>query len=50
MLAIAENELPSTREPGPYMHVVLDAGIGNVLAFFELPTQPPKGRDVNTPV
>jgi catechol-2,3-dioxygenase len=31
------------------MHVFLDAGMGNVLAFFELPTQAPMGRDQNTP-
>ncbi len=50
ILAIAENEVPSTKEPDPYMHVFLDAGNGNVLAFFELPTQPPMGRDSNTPM
>lgn len=50
ILAIAENEVPSTKEPNPYMHVFLDAGNGNVLAFFELPTQQPMGRDPNTPV
>ena len=50
ILAIAENEVPSTKEPDPYMHVFLDAGHGNVLAFFELPTKPPMGRDNNTPV
>ena len=49
ILAIAENEVPSTKAPDPYMHVFLDAGNGNVLAFFELPTQPPMGRDLNTP-
>ncbi len=49
ILAIAENEVPSTKEPDPYMHVFLDAGNGNVLAFFELPTKPPMGRDPNTP-
>lgn len=49
ILAIAENEVPSTKEPDPYMHVFLDAGGGNVLAFFELPTRPEMGRDVNTP-
>jgi catechol 2,3-dioxygenase-like lactoylglutathione lyase family enzyme len=49
VLAIAENEVPSTKAPDPYMHVFLDAGQGNVLAFFELPTQPPMGRDENTP-
>ena len=31
------------------MHLFLDAGQGNVLAFFELPTQPEMGRDENTP-
>lgn len=49
ILAIAENEVPSTKAPDPYMHVFLDAGGGNVLAFFELPTQAPMGRDANTP-
>ena len=50
VLAIAENEVPSTKDPDPYMHVFLDAGNGNVLAFFELPTQPEMGRDPNTPI
>lgn len=49
ILAIAENQVPSTKEPDPYMHVFLDAGSGNVLAFFELPTKPEMGRDDNTP-
>ena len=49
ILAIAEDEVPSTREPDPYMHVFLDAGNGNVLAFFELPTKPEMGSDPNTP-
>jgi len=49
LLAIAENEVPSTKAPDPYMHVFLDAGMGNVLAFFELPNSPEMGRDGNTP-
>jgi catechol 2,3-dioxygenase-like lactoylglutathione lyase family enzyme len=49
VLAIAENEVPSTKAPDPYMHVFLDAGNGNVLAFFEIPNSPPMGRDENTP-
>ncbi|HVL75534.1 MAG TPA: VOC family protein [Noviherbaspirillum sp.] len=49
VLAIAENEVPSTKAPDPYMHVFLDAGNGNILAFFELPSQKPMGRDENTP-
>ncbi len=48
-LAISENEVPSTGEPDPYMHVFLDAGAGNVLAFFELPGSPPMERDPATP-
>lgn len=49
VLAIAEDEVPSTKEPDPYMHIFLDAGGGNVLAFFELPTKPEMGTDPNTP-
>ena len=37
MLVFAEEKAPSTKEPNPYMHVFLDAGMGNILAFFELP-------------
>ena len=50
VLAIAENEVPSTKEPDPYMHVFLDAGMGNVLAFFELPNSDEMGRDEKTPI
>jgi catechol 2,3-dioxygenase-like lactoylglutathione lyase family enzyme len=49
VLAIAEDQVPSTGAPDPYMHVFLDAGRGNVLAFFELPNSAPMGRDANTP-
>ncbi len=49
VLAIAEDQVPSTKAPDPYMHVFLDAGAGNVLAFFELPNSPDMGRDENTP-
>ncbi len=48
-LAIAEDKVPSTGEPDPYVHVFLDAGNGNVLAFFELPTKEGMDRDRNTP-
>lgn len=50
VLAIAEDKVPSTHEPDPYMHLFLDAGAGNILAFFELPTKPEMGRDENTPI
>jgi glyoxylase I family protein len=48
-IAFAEDRVPSTKEPDPYMHIFLDAGMGNVLAFFELPTCEPMDRDRNTP-
>lgn len=49
VLAIAENQVPSTKAPDPYMHIFLDAGNDNILAFFEIPNSPPMGRDENTP-
>ena len=49
ILAISEDKVPSTQEPDPYMHVFLDAGKGNILAFFEIPNSPPMGKDPNTP-
>jgi hypothetical protein len=35
VLAIAEDHVPSTGAADPYMHVFLDAGHGDVIAFFE---------------
>lgn len=49
VMAMAEDRVPSTKEPDPYMHIFFDAGAGSVLAFFDLPNSPPKGRDPNTP-
>ena len=49
VLAIAEDHVPSTHAADPYMHLFMDAGGGNILAFFELPNSPPMGRDANTP-
>jgi lactoylglutathione lyase len=49
LLAFAEDRVPSTKAPNPYMHVFLDAGNGNVLAFFELAGVPEMGRDPHTP-
>ncbi len=49
LLAISEDEVPSTKEPDPYMHLFMDAGTGNILAFFEIPNSPPMGFDPNTP-
>lgn len=49
ILAISEDEVPSTKEPDPYMHLFMDAGNGNIMAFFEIPNSPPMSRDPNTP-
>lgn len=49
LVCIAEDKVPSTREPNPYMHVFLDAGMGNILAFFEITGQKEMSRDLNTP-
>ncbi len=47
--AFSEDYVPSTGAYDPYMHIFLDCGGGNVIAFFELPNQPDMGRDPNTP-
>jgi len=48
-VSISEDKVPSTGEPDPYMHIFLDAGMGNVLAFFELTGQKRMSKDPNTP-
>ena len=47
--AFSEDHVPSTGAYDPYMHIFLDCGGGNVIAFFELPNQPVMGKDPNTP-
>lgn len=47
--AFSEDHVPSTGAYDPYMHVFMDCGGGNVLAFFELPEQSEMDRDRNTP-
>jgi glyoxylase I family protein len=47
--AFSEDHVPSTGAYDPYMHIFLDCGGGNVIAFFELPNQPEMSRDPNTP-
>lgn len=49
LVSIAEDKVPSTKEPNPYMHVFLDAGMGNILAFFEITGEKEMSRDFNTP-
>ena len=49
VLAMSEDKVPSPGEPDPYIHIFLDAGSDNVLAFFEIPNSPKMGWDENTP-
>lgn len=52
-VAISEDHVPSTKETNPYMHIFLDAGRGNILAFFELPNSTKMDVPIcgaNTPV
>jgi glyoxylase I family protein len=49
LVSISEDKVPSTKEPNPYMHVFLDAGMGNILAFFEITGEKEMSRDLNTP-
>jgi catechol 2,3-dioxygenase-like lactoylglutathione lyase family enzyme len=50
LVSIAEDHVPSTKEPNPYMHIFLDAGMGNILAFFEITGEKEMSRDLNTPL
>jgi glyoxylase I family protein len=47
--AFAEDHVPSTKAPDPYMHIFIGVGPDNILAFFELPNSPEMSRDLNTP-
>jgi catechol 2,3-dioxygenase-like lactoylglutathione lyase family enzyme len=48
-MALAEDRVPSTGEPHPYMHIFFRMDDGSYVAFFELPESPDMGRDANTP-
>ena len=50
LVSISEDKVPSTKEPNPYMHIFLDAGMGNILAFFEITGAQEMSRDLNTPL
>ncbi len=50
LVSISEEKVPSTGEPDPYMHIFLDAGMGNILAFFEITGAKEMSRDLNTPL
>ncbi len=48
-IAIAENEVPSTGEFSPHIHIFFTMGDGSSVAFFELPESPDMKLDPNTP-
>lgn len=48
-IAVAENEVPSTGEWSPHIHIFLEMDDGSFLAFFELPESPEMQHDSNTP-
>ncbi len=48
-VAIAENEVPSTGEWSPHIHIFFQMGDGSCVAFFELPESPDMKLDPNTP-
>ena len=48
-VAIAENEVPSTGEWSPHIHLFFRMDDGSCVAFFELPEAPDMKLDPNTP-
>ena len=48
-IAIAENEVPSTGEWSPHIHIFFQMGDGSCVAFFELPESPDMKLDPGTP-
>lgn len=48
-IAVAENEVPSTGEWSPHIHIFLQMGDGAFVAFFELPEDKGNILDPETP-
>ena len=48
-IAIAENEVPSTGDWSPHIHIFFQMGDGSCVAFFELPESPDMNLDPGTP-
>jgi catechol 2,3-dioxygenase-like lactoylglutathione lyase family enzyme len=47
--AVSEEDVPSTGEKCPYMHIFFAMKDGSCVAFFEVPESPPMQKDPNTP-
>ncbi len=50
LVSITEDKISSTRESNRYIRIFLDAGKGNILAFFEITDEKEMSRDLKTPV
>ncbi|NQV93898.1 MAG: VOC family protein [Sphingomonadales bacterium] len=48
-IAVAENEVPSTGEWSPHIHILLQMADGSSVAFFELPEDEGNMLDPDTP-
>ena len=44
VLAVMDDQVPSTGEPFPYFHIFFRMGDGSTLAFFEAPGLPPRPK------
>lgn len=47
--AVMADTVPSIGARCPYLHIFFELGDGSYVAFFEVPEEPPMGRDPNTP-
>jgi lactoylglutathione lyase len=47
--AVTDDDVPSTKEICPHIHIFHGMQDGSCVAFFECPEEPPMGRDPNTP-
>ncbi len=45
--AVTDDDVPSTKEFCPHIHIFLAMRDGSCVAFFECPEEPPMGRDPN---
>ncbi len=47
--AMGEDNVPSTGEYSPHIHIFFEMEDGSNIAFFEVPRSPPGVKDLNTP-
>lgn len=47
--AVTADDVPSTREFSPHLHIFFEMADGSCIAFFEVPVSGPAQKDPNTP-